>query len=157
MKKKSLSERFWAKVQKTPTCWIWTGTAISSSGRGTIKTGNKVLIAARVAWELHNGTIPAGQLVCHTCDNVACVNPKHLFLGTQTDNMLDMYAKARHPRTQPKGAKAYAAKLTATQIEDIRRSYARGASTQSMLAKRYGVAKSTIGRVVRGEVYREAA
>jgi hypothetical protein len=92
--------RFWEKVDKpggADACWLWTGTP-DVNGYGKLwwfDHTNKGKFAHRISWELHNGPIPDGLFVLHSCDNPPCVNPKHLFLGTQLDNMRDMVAKGR--------------------------------------------------------------
>ncbi len=85
--------RFWAKVKKTKTCWIWCGSC--NRGRGQINIDGKPKFASRVSWEMHNGPIPLGIKVLHKCDNPLCIRPSHLFLGTQTDNMRDCINKGR--------------------------------------------------------------
>jgi hypothetical protein len=115
--KGTLQQRFEAKIYKTQTCWIWTG-ALIPKGYGMIgKDGGREL-AHRVAYELFIGPIPEGMFVLHRCDNRRCVNPKHLFLGTNTDNMQDMIAKgrARHIR----GEECSFAKLNAELVRSIR-------------------------------------
>jgi hypothetical protein len=86
-------KRFWDKVEKTNTCWNWTGA--KRSGYGVIKINHKLISTHRFSYELHNGSIPNGLLVCHSCDNSLCVNPEHLFIGTYSDNMKDCRDKGR--------------------------------------------------------------
>lgn len=91
-------ERFWSKVKKTETCWVWTaGTFKYRNGYGQfrVRRGDPPAYAHRFAWELVNGPIPQGLHVLHRCDNPPCVNPAHLFLGTQIDNYRDMVSKGR--------------------------------------------------------------
>ena len=94
-KKLSVEERFFQKVNKTDSCWLWTG-AISSSGYGSFRIGEKNFKAHRQSYIMHTGQIPQSLEVCHSCDVRSCVNPEHLWLGTRSDNMKDMFSKNRN-------------------------------------------------------------
>lgn len=90
-------ERFWSHVTKTDSCWLCD--LYGSRGYSTFhlrrNSTNKFILAHRLSWMLHKGGIPDGLFVCHKCDIRKCVNPDHLFLGTNLDNINDMNAKGR--------------------------------------------------------------
>lgn len=86
--------RFIAKIEKTQSCWLWTG-PLSQSGYGRASRGTKKVRAHRASYELFVGPIPEGMCVLHKCDIPRCVNPDHLFIGTHLDNMRDMESKGR--------------------------------------------------------------
>lgn len=93
------AEQLWSKVRKTRGCWIFEGAKSNGYGHiGIGGRGGRTVRAHRLAWELEHGPIPRGLFVLHSCDNRACV--RHLFLGTQRDNLLDMAAKRRHHKQQ---------------------------------------------------------
>lgn len=92
----TLEDRFWEKVDRKSSdeCWNWLG-GIHMNGYGGFNDGTKSMKAHRFSWILFYGEIPEGKLICHKCDNRKCVNPNHLFLGTQKDNIQDRIRKGR--------------------------------------------------------------
>ena len=140
-------DRFWSKVDKSSNCWNWT--AGKSRGYGYINIDGKNIQAHRFSWEYYNGKIPEtsgyhGTCVLHHCDNPSCVNPKHLFLGSQRKNMDDMLTKCR----QAKGDKISLSKLTEVDVKEIRDHFDCGVFTQQEIADYYSVAVSTINKVI---------
>lgn len=89
----TLDEKFWSKVNKTETCWIWIG-GKSSKGYGRLRIGSKFFSPHRIVMKCVDSSID----VCHKCDNPSCVNPDHLFIGTRKDNMQDASKKGRLTR-----------------------------------------------------------
>jgi hypothetical protein len=125
-------------------CLEWTGSK-TRTGYGRIRVGPKLYLSHRYAFMLALGDIPEGQCVCHQCDNPACCNPEHLFLGTQRENVADMMAKGRqHNRT---GSKNSCAKLTEKDVIEIREACASGAK-QADMARKYNVSQVAISLIV---------
>lgn len=143
-KPKSARDRFWSRVDRSRKCWIWTG-AVSHSGYGAACLDGRQMSAHRIAYTLHHGPIPDGMLVCHTCDNKLCTNPKHLFIGTTMDNMADKMNKGRHDCAR--GEKQAFSKLSQADVVLIR-DRARKGEKQARLAEEFGVMQNTINRIV---------
>lgn len=114
--------RFWAKVEKTDTCWNWIGGKNWGYGCFFLTNPRRSAKAHRHSWEMHNGPIPVGLVVCHRCDNRACVRPDHLFLGTCKDNMQDCVAKGRFNGGRRNAAKTHCPRGHDYAVEGRRRS-----------------------------------
>lgn len=141
-------ESFLNRIDKTGTCWLWTGTT-NEYGYGIfLLPGEKPIRAHRYAYELWKGQIPEGRVVMHRCDNPPCVNPDHLDLGTKLDNNRDCAAKGRRPR----GSGHWNSKLTPKQVEAIK------ADTRKHMdiAHAYNVTQPTISRIKSGKRRRKS-
>lgn len=133
--------RFMQMVHKSESgCWLWKA-AVTKRGYGVIKHG----LAHRKSWEIHNGPIPDGLFVCHKCDVRDCVNPDHLFLGTNQDNVTDREKKGRG--NQAKGERSINSKLHRLQVMAIRYRREVLGETVESLGKRYGIAHPNISQV----------
>lgn len=134
--------RFMEKVSvaKNGDCWEWRASK-HRQGYGQFRMDGSTQLAHRASWMIFKGEIPAGMCVCHSCDNTACVNPDHLWLGSQRDNVRDMDKKGR--RVISRAENVGTAKLTAEQVKEIRQSLERSV----VLAARYGVSRSAIRRI----------
>ena len=144
-RKRTLAERFWPHVNKTETCWLWTG-EIMNNGHGRIAhwpTRKQRIIASRASWILHFGPIADGMFVCHKCDVRACVRPDHLFLGNQKVNIQDAVSKGRMGR----GTKVNTNKLSEDQVRYIRTQYP--GRSQQHIADEMGVSQVLVGLIVR--------
>lgn len=157
-----IEERFWPKVEKTDSCWLWTGPKLRF-GHGYIGRGGSnapKVLAHRLAWELTSGPIPSGMFVLHKCDVPNCVNPKHLFLGTKADNSRDMVSKGRSRR----GEHHQTGKLTEVQVREIRERWASrplvnsrvarfGPDSMAAIARDYGVSPGTVLNIIKGKAW----
>jgi hypothetical protein len=136
-------------------CWLWAST-IMPNGYGIVSRDGKRVYSHRAAWEMANGPIPSGLSVLHHCDVRRCVNPAHLFIGTQADNVADCLRKNRVSRTHVgKGERGPNAKLNAKQVSEIRECRRTTGETYVSIADRYGVTPSTIRLIVIGATWRE--
>jgi hypothetical protein len=136
-------ERFKAFVQKgsgPKACWEWIGGKISTGYGMFHPTPKQSILAHRYAYEQQRGPIPTGQFCLHHCDNRSCVNPRHLFCGTQQANVDDMINKGRDHKRGMAGAENHRAKITEAIVREIRTS----PTTAKVLAKRHGVSVSQI-------------
>lgn len=141
-----MADRFWIKVQKTETCWLWKATTCRGYGQFWKPDGHRIL-AHRMAWELTNGPISDGLFVCHNCpggDNPLCVRPDHLFLGTQRTNMRDMVAKGRSPN----------AKRTPEEVLEIRAWLTDGVGPTE-IARAYDMSRSGIKAIQKGRSWKD--
>ncbi|WP_194720787.1 HNH endonuclease signature motif containing protein [Noviherbaspirillum malthae] len=135
-----VKKRFDAKVRITPGCWLWAG-AKNSWGYGAMTINSKDFGAHAVSYALYVGPIAAGMRVLHRCDTPACVNPDHLFLGTQKDNIADMDAKGR--RRPAKGVANHFAKLT----EEAVRAIDIDPRTYRAIASSYGISAAIVSDI----------
>ncbi len=153
-------ERFWAFVDKgkEDECWNWKGSK-NYKGYGNFRAEKKMIRAHVFSYQLHYGKIPKDTtvlvgrlLICHHCDNPSCVNPVHLFAGTNSDNMKDASKKGRLPDI--KGENAPNSKLTWDEVREIRKLYKLENYTQDKLGSLFGVSQGAIGRIVRNEIWK---
>jgi hypothetical protein len=148
---KTENDRFWSKVRKTRSCWLWIGKRTRGYGRFQAASPRGDERAHRAAWRLAHGNVPDGLCVLHHCDNRPCVKTEpdgkypdgHLFLGTHADNANDRNSKGR----QSRGSAHYCAALTESSVRRIREAWRNGSSCAG-LARKYGVDPSTVWNVV---------
>ena len=145
-KGRTVEQRFYDFALPEPNtgCWLWTG-YLSGSGYARFNVGNaKHIQASRYSWELHKGPIPDGLQACHICDVRCCVNPDHLFLGTQSDNLNDMEQKGRGVHLR--GESHPKARLTEDDVRNIRTDQRQ----LKIIGADYGVDKQYIWKIKRG-------
>lgn len=169
----ALMTRLLRRTVKTRGCWLWIGSK-TKKGYGHIRIGSRadgsrrVVLVHRLSYELHIGPIPKGHGVLHTCDTPPCIKPTHLFTGTNTDNVADRQAKGRtakgdrsgyrkHPeryKARPKHEHHWKAKLNESQVREIRYLAGTAKWTHREIASMFGVGRSAITKIVRGETWR---
>ena len=136
------------------TCLLWQG-PINDKGYGRIYFNGKRQLVHRVAYKKYYGIDPKKLNVCHTCDTPLCINPDHLFLGTQADNLADMRAKGRG-KNPPlfQGEDHYEGKLSAKDVLEIRKRYTGKRGERRAFAKEFEVSDGMIGHVVHGRKWK---
>jgi hypothetical protein len=162
-----LKERFMEKITiKENGCWEWIGA--TDNNYGQIWIDGKKEKAHRASYKLHYGEIPHNVLVCHKCDNKICVNPEHLFIGTQSDNMKDCsnknrtafkkypYILRRKKTKTTKGEQHHQAKLKEYQVIEIRNLFNSGIRLRDISAK-YGINRKHIQDIVHFRSWKHVA
>lgn len=141
---KQQAQRFWKKIiQYTPDkCWPWIGSTLKD-GRGQIRIDWNCYVAPRIAWFLYFHTDPHPYDVLHSCDNPSCCNPRHLFLGTQQENMKDASRKGRHGK-----------KLTTDQVKSILLRHLAGMANGDIAAE-FGVSETTVSYIGNGHTWNQ--
>jgi hypothetical protein len=139
-------DRLLSKIKKVKGCWIWTDTP-ASDGYGKFQASSgKTERAHRASWRIHKGEIQQGLYCLHKCDHPLCVNPDHLFLGTQADNIKDMISKGRRPRVN--------AKINEAQAATIKGRLAMGESP-ARIASEMEISRSIVYQIKYGKTWRD--
>jgi len=143
--------RFWSRVPRLDSskCWNWAG-CLDSNGYGVMSIKNQAKRAHRVSFMIHYGSTRGGMHVLHRCDNPACVNPSHLFEGTNTDNVADMVDKERNPRGETCGL----SRFSESQILEIRSKYVKNVYGMKRLAREFGTCQSTINKILKRRTWK---
>lgn len=149
----AIEDAFWAHVKKgaPDECWEWQGTVHRAKGRGygTLSYDHKIYRAHRLSWEIHNGPIPNGLFVCHTCDRRDCVNISHLWLGTHEDNQNDKIKKGR----TAKGQDAARSKLIESDVAEMKRLFRQGIARKDIAAV-FAVPYYTLCDILNGRTWK---
>ncbi len=150
-KNKNIKEDVWKRIniKGEDDCWEWKGYVLSN-GYGQIRIDYRRYRTHRLVYELTYGPIPEGLLVCHKCNNRKCCNPKHLYVGTQKDNLKQMIEDGR----KPIGENSSKAKLNWKQINEIRKKYIPYIYTQKRLGKEYSISESECFLIINNKVWK---
>lgn len=152
-----------ARTKRNGDCLEWQRSK-NAEGYGSVAFAGRIWSTHRLSYTLAVGVIPDGLLVCHHCDNPSCINPAHLFVGTNGDNVRDSVRKGRNkppphptPERQARGERQWKSRLTDDAVRDIRANYSGKYGEQRALAKKHGVSAATVGHVVAGRTWRHVA
>jgi hypothetical protein len=141
----------WVAVKSANECWEWLGSLNQEGWHGQWRSKDgRIELTHRASWRLFKSEIPGGLFVLHRCDNPKCVNPTHLFLGNQTDNMADMYRKGRDRQGVSKGEEHGMSKLTSDAVLEIRTSNESGV----VLARKFGITPTTVCDVRKRRIWK---
>lgn len=151
MKPANSKDRFERHVMADPNsgCWLWTG-ALTHNGYGHMQPVSGEWRAHRVSWVLHRGPIPSNLQVLHKCDVRSCVNPDHLFLGTNQENRTDMWKKDRGA----KGESAGTSRLTNQEVRQLRDLFSSGQQTQAELCRKFNVVGATVCNIIHRKTWK---
>lgn len=152
----TVKNRFYSRV-KLPNkkgCMEWVGRTIHHGGYGQFSKHGKIPVTAhRYSYELYFGKIPEEMCILHKCDNPPCVSPKHLFLGTQKDNAIDMRTKKRGFSTAGENHGLHT--LSLEEVREIRRLYTGKRGEQTQLSLKFKVSKATVHNIVNNKAWRD--
>jgi hypothetical protein len=156
--RRDVADRFWEKVDRsTPdACWEWTA-PLTTQGYGQFLIDYKMHRAHRVAYMLTKGVIPEGKVVMHTCDNRACVNPNHLTVGTQAENLADMSRKGRGRNGMLAGTRNGSAKINEEDVAAIRALVLTHRFTQAYIGNLFGIDQTTVSLIVLRKKWKHVA
>lgn len=147
--------RFWTKVEITANpnrCWVWKSTMVRDN-YGSFTVNNIGIRAHRLSFYIHTGIDPIGKMVCHSCDNPTCVNPKHLFLGTAKENADDMIKKGRY-RIGIFGENHGRSKLKEEDVIAIKYLYSTGDYRKTKIADMFNVTVSTVWSIINKKIWK---
>ena len=143
--------KFWAQVDKSNDCWLWTG-QLGTKGYGQFRDGSGAWwLPHRLSWAIANKADPGRLYVCHKCDVPACVNPKHMYLGTPQDNNSDRVQKGH--QHDACGERNSQARLTRQQVVEIRNEYTSSNTTIADLARKHRLSVGAVRSMLRGQTW----